>query len=67
MKNLQLLIIGNAKRPCCFHNIDLSRLGVVYKTSSKAWMKIAIFNEHLLDLNAYMASQNSKIISFLDS
>jgi len=66
-EKLQPLIIGKSKKPCCFRNIDLSRLGVVYRSSSKAWMTNPIFNEYLLDLNAYMASQNRKILLFLDN
>ena len=57
-EKLQPLIIGKSKKPHCFRNIDLSFLGVVYKPSSKAWMTNPIYNEYLLDLNAYMASQN---------
>ena len=42
-EKLQPLIIGKSKKPRCFRNIDLSRLGVVYKSSSKAWMTNPIF------------------------
>jgi hypothetical protein len=35
-EKLQPLIIGKFKKPRCFRNIDLSGLGAVYKSSSKA-------------------------------
>ena len=64
-EKLQPLIIGKFKKPRCFRNINLSGLGAVYKSSSKAWTTNPIFNEYLMDLNAYMASQKRKIILFL--
>ena len=64
---LQLLLVltGKSKKPHFFQNIDLSRLRVVYKSSSK--VTNPIFNEYLLDLNAHKISQNRKIILFLDN
>lgn len=66
-EKIQPLIIGKSKAPRSLKNIDLSRLGVVYKNNSKSWMTLEIFNWWINELNTKMITENRKILLILDN
>ena len=44
------LVIGKARKPRCFKNIDVSKLNVSWNANKKAWMETDIMSDNLLDL-----------------
>lgn len=61
------LIIGKAKKPRCFKNIQVQKLSVTWKNNKKAWMTTQIMSDWLVELENKMKKQNRKIILFLDN
>ncbi|KAG0438324.1 Tigger transposable element-derived protein 6 [Dictyocoela muelleri] len=61
------LLIGKAKTPRGFKNLDFNRLGISYKNNNKAWMITEIFCSWLYDLNEEMIKRNKKILLTLDN
>ena len=37
-EKLKPLVIWKSDKPRCFKNVDVSKLGVIYKANKKAWM-----------------------------
>ena len=66
-EKLKSLIIGKAKKPRCFKNIDVNRLPVIWKSSAKSWMTIQIFEDWLTELNKEFIKSNRKILLFVDN
>lgn len=48
------LVIGKAKKPRCFRNIDPQSLPVVWTANKKAWMTTAIFTDWVTKFNQKM-------------
>ena len=53
-ERLPHLAIGKAQKPRCFENRDLRVAGLVYRSSTKGWMKRNIFNEWLSSFDSYI-------------
>lgn len=66
-EKLKLLVIGTAKSPHCFKNIDKKNLPVLYNHTKKAWMTGKIFEEWILEVNQSMKKQKRSIIMFVDN
>ncbi|CAC5356722.1 unnamed protein product [Mytilus coruscus] len=61
------LVIGKAKKPRCFKNINVNNLPVIWQSSKKAWMTEYIFTEWMQQINKKMKSKKRKILLFLDN
>lgn len=61
------LVIGKAKKPRCFKNIDVRKLCVSWKSNKKAWMTTDIMSDWLVELDNKMKRQKRKIILFMDN
>ncbi|GBM26480.1 Tigger transposable element-derived protein 4, partial [Araneus ventricosus] len=59
------VVIGKAKKPRCFKNIDVRKLSVSYKSNKKAWITIEIMRDWLVELDNKMKKQKRKIILFM--
>ncbi|XP_054724765.1 tigger transposable element-derived protein 4-like [Uloborus diversus] len=62
-----LLVIGKAKKPRCFKNINPKTLSVQWYFNRKAWMTQNIMIEWLTALDDKMCKTNRKILLFLDN
>ena len=60
-------VIGNAKRPRPFSQINLERLPVHYHANPKVWMNSSIFEEVLRHMDSYFRAQNKKILLLVDN
>ena len=65
-EKLKPFVIGKAKRPRCFKNVNVNGLPITWKANKKAWMTSVLFEEWLKDLNMKMIAQNRKILLFVD-
>jgi hypothetical protein len=61
------LVIGKARKPRCFKNIDVRKLSVSWNYNKKAWMTTEIMSDWLVDLDKRMKKQARKILLFLDN
>lgn len=61
------VVIGKAKRPRCFKNLDLEQLPVIWRSNKTAWMTAAFMEDWLVQLNARMRQQNRNILLFMDN
>lgn len=61
------LVIGKAKKPRCFKNIDVRKLGVSWNSNKKAWMTTDIMSDWLVDLDKRMKKKSRNILLFLDN
>ncbi|XP_054721300.1 tigger transposable element-derived protein 6-like [Uloborus diversus] len=61
------LVIGKAKKPRCFKNINPKTLSVQWYFNRKAWMTQNIMIEWLTALDDKMCKTNRKILLFLDN
>ncbi|GBM56296.1 Tigger transposable element-derived protein 6 [Araneus ventricosus] len=61
------VVIGKAKKPRCFKNIDVRKLSVTWKSNKKAWMTTEIISDWLVELDSKMKKQKRKIILFMDN
>ncbi|GBN15704.1 Tigger transposable element-derived protein 4, partial [Araneus ventricosus] len=59
------VVIGKAKKPRCFKNIDVRKLSVSWKSNKKAWMTTEIMSDWLVELDSKMKKQKRKIILFM--
>ena len=66
-EKLKPLVIGKAQKPHAFSGVNISRLPVTWKSSSKAWMNTTIFTEWLEQINRKMRQQKRKIMLFMDN
>ena len=66
-EKLKPLVIGKARKPRAFSGVKVSRLPVTWRSSKKAWMNTAIFNEWLEQINRNMRQQKQKILLFMDN
>ena len=66
-EKLKPLVIGKAKKPRCFKNVNVSELPVKWEAQSKAWMTGVIFAKWLNQLDRTMCRQGRKILLFLDN
>ncbi|CAG2249892.1 unnamed protein product [Mytilus edulis] len=66
-EKLPPLVIGKAKKPRCFKNINVNNLPVIWQSSKKAWMTTYIFTEWIQQINKKMKSKKRKILLFLDN
>lgn len=64
---LQPLVIGHAKRPRCFKNVNIDNLPVIYKYNSKAWMRTDIWESWLQRINCTFRSANRHILLLVDN
>ena len=60
-----LLIIGKAKKPRCFKNVQT--LPTEYRANAKAWMTSVLFIEWLRKLDTKFANQKRKIAMLMDN
>ena len=61
------LIIGHAKDPRCFRGVDMSRIPVIYKYNSKAWMRRDIWESWLSHFNSGFRIQNRQVLLLVDN
>ena len=66
-EKLEPLIIGHSASPRCFKGLDLTKIGISYKSSKKAWMTSTLFKEYLDELNSKMKAQGRKILLLVDN
>ena len=66
-EKLKPLVIGNANKPRCFRNIDVSSLPVSWKANKKSWMTNKVFIEWAKEINRTMRRKSRKILIFLDN
>lgn len=66
-EKLKPLVIGTAKKPRCFKNVDVSELPVQWEAQSKAWMNGFIFAKWITHVDRCMARQGRHILLFLDN
>ena len=64
---LRPLVIGHAKRPRCFKNVNVDNLPVIYQQNSKAWMRMDIWEGWLQRINSIFRSENRKILLLVDN
>ena len=63
-EKLRPLVIGKAKKPRCFHQINA--FPTEYSSSRRAWMTAKIFTEQLQALDRKMRAQHRKVLLVLD-
>ncbi|CAE6455366.1 unnamed protein product [Rhizoctonia solani] len=63
----QPLIIGRARRPRCFGNLEASQLGFYYFWNQTAWMYQSIWETYLNDFNEDMKAQDRHILLPVDN
>ena len=56
-EKLKPLVIRKARKPRAFNGMNVSRLPVTWRSSSKAWMDTGIFTEWLEQINRKMRQQ----------
>ncbi|GBL73901.1 Tigger transposable element-derived protein 4 [Araneus ventricosus] len=61
------LVIGKARKPRCFTNIDVRKLDVSWNSNKKAWMTTEIMSDWFVDLDKRMKKQARKVLFFLDN
>ncbi|CAH1768017.1 10589_t:CDS:2, partial [Entrophospora sp. SA101] len=66
-EKLQPLVIGYSKRPGCFVTINISRLPVIYKYNSKAWMHSDIWVSWLKHINEEFQNKNRQVSLLVDN
>jgi hypothetical protein len=66
-EKLKPLVIGKAKNPRCFKNINIDNLPVYWESSKKAWMTGYVFLQWIKKVNQVMKSQKRKLLLFLDN
>lgn len=59
------LIIGKAKTPRCFKNLDLKTLPIIWRSNNKAWITSSLMDEWLLQFNYKMKLEHRKVILLL--
>ena len=53
------MLIGKAKKPRCFKNIDVTNLPVIWRSNKKSWMTEASFIDWIQSLNKIMFFDNA--------
>lgn len=66
-EKLPVWIIGKAKNPRCFKNIDFSKLNCLYTNQSNSWVDTPAFRKWVLELNDRMVKQRRHILLTLDN
>lgn len=66
-EKLKPLMIGSAKNPRGFKNIDFKKLDLSYDFSKKSWMTVSIFCKWLETFNRQLLLENRKILLILDN
>jgi len=66
-EKLKPLVIGKAKQPRCFKNINIYNLPVFWQSNKKAWMTAYIFTEWITKINKLMKLKKRKVLLFLDN
>lgn len=66
-EKLKPLVIGKAKKPRCFKNVDPKNLPVLWYANSKAWMTTTIFREWVIMINKQMKQKNRNILLIIDN
>lgn len=61
------LVIGKAKKPRCFKNINVSHLDVTWALNQKAWMTQSLMTDWLYAFDKRMARQRRKVLLFMDN
>lgn len=61
------LVIGHAKKPRCFANVNVDNLPVIYKSNKKAWMRMDIWESWLYRINCNFRSENRKVLLLVDN
>ena len=61
------MIIGKAKKPRCFRNINPKTLPVAYYANKKAWMTSVVFEDWLRTFDRKLGRQRRKALLFLDN
>lgn len=59
-EKLKPLVIGKAKQPRCFKNINIDNLPVLWQSNKKAWMTAYIFTEWITKINKLMKLKKKK-------
>ena len=62
-----ITLIGKARRPRCFKNIDPASLPLNYRWNSKGWMTNDLFSAWLQTLNEKMKKEKRNILLFVDN
>lgn len=66
-EKLKPMVIGKARKPRCFKNIDIEKLPVVWRSNKKSWMTECTFLDWVKGVNRKMKREKRKILLFLDN
>ncbi|CAC5385465.1 unnamed protein product [Mytilus coruscus] len=66
-EKLKPMVIGKARKPRCFKNIDVTNLSVIWRSNKKSWMTEATFLDWIKSVNRIMRLKKRNIILFLDN
>lgn len=66
-EKLKPLMVGSAKNPRGFKNINFTKLKLTYDYSKKAWMTLAIFCKWLHGFNESLIQEQRNILLILDN
>lgn len=66
-EKLKPLVIGKARKPRCFKNVNIKNLPVSWYGNKRAWMTSSIFTEWVTQLNKQMKQRKRKILLFIDN
>lgn len=64
---LRPLVIGHAKRPRCFKNVNIDNLPVIYQYNSKAWMRMDIWESWLQRINSIFRNEDRNVLLLVDN
>ena len=62
-----LIVIGTAKKPRCFKNVNMSNLGVLYRSNPSAWMTACIFTEWITEWEKELVKRQKRILLLMDN
>ncbi|XP_033749246.1 tigger transposable element-derived protein 6-like [Pecten maximus] len=66
-EKLKPLVIGKARKPRCFGNINVDKLPVLWRSNKKSWMTSETFKDWIGRINSDMKKQRRHILVFLDN
>ncbi|CAF1297874.1 unnamed protein product [Rotaria magnacalcarata] len=59
-------MLGKAAKPCCFKNLNMKQLPVIWQWNRTSWMTASLFGKWLAGINNSMIKQSRKILLFID-
>jgi hypothetical protein len=66
-ERLPPLMIGHARRPCCFQRKTGEQLGFKYYSNSRAWMTGDIFQQWLINWDHHLRKEKRNILLLVDN